>query len=291
MAEVLKGAPVAAALDEATASAVLSLKERGIVPALAILRIGERENDIAYERSAMKRCAKLGINVRQIILPHDVTQEVLIENIHALNADASIHGVLMFRPLPKHLDEAAACIALTCAKDVDGITVGSMEKVYSGIGDGFAPCTAQSCMEILKYYNIDPSGKRAAVIGRSLVIGRPVSMLLMAANATVTICHTKTVNAAQIAKEADIVITAAGRGESIGTEYFRAGQTVIDVGINWSETEQKIVGDVRYDEVEPIVSGITPVPGGVGSVTTAVLASHIAEAAEKASAEFISLAV
>ncbi len=279
--EIMKGAPVAAALDENTAARVSELKAAGIEPCLAIIRVGEKDGDLSYERGALKRCDKVGIKVRQVILPVDVTQSELMDVIYALNSDAEVHGVLMLRPLPATLDEKAACNALDPAKDVDGITVGSMAKIYSGYGEGYAPCTAQSCMEILKYYGVDPAGKRAAVIGRSLVIGRPVSMLLMAANATVTTCHTKTRNMPQLVQQSDIVVVAAGKGESVGREFFREGQIVVDVGINWSEAKQKLVGDVIFDEASGIVAAATPVPGGVGSVTTAILVSHVAEAAGK----------
>lgn len=281
MAEILKGAPAAAALDEKTIALVEELKSKGVNPTLAILRVGEDDGALSYERGALKRCDKVGVAVKQVILPADVSQEELMRNIEKLNKDASVHGVLMFRPLPKTLDEAAACAALDPKKDVDGITAGSSARIYSGSGNGFPPCTAQSCMEILKHYGVDPAGKRAAVIGRSLVIGRPVSMLLMAANATVTMCHTKTVNMPEITRTADIVVVAAGKAETITADYFSEGQTVIDVGINWSEKKNKLVGDVDFENVEPIVSAITPVPAGVGSVTTAVLVSHVAEAAAR----------
>ena len=281
MAEILKGAPAAAALDEKTIALVEELKSKGVNPTLAILRVGEDDGALSYERGALKRCDKVGVAVKQVILPADVSQEELMRNIEKLNKDASVHGILMFRPLPKTLDEAAACAALDPKKDVDGITAGSSARIYSGSGNGFPPCTAQSCMEILKHYGVDPAGKRAAVIGRSLVIGRPVSMLLMAANATVTMCHTKTVNMPEITRTADIVVVAAGKAETITADYFSEGQTVIDVGINWSEKKNKLVGDVDFENVEPIVSAITPVPAGVGSVTTAVLVSHVAEAAAR----------
>ena len=279
--ELLKGAPAAAALDEKTKLVVDELKAQGVEPCLAILRVGSKENDLSYERGALKRCDKVGVKVRQVVLPDTVSQSELMSEIEKLNRDDSVHGVLMFRPLPKSLDEKAACAALAPRKDVDGITAGSMTRVYSGAGTGFPPCTAQSVMEILRYYGIDVTGKRVAVIGRSLVIGRPVAMLMMAANGTVTICHTKTCDMPETVRGADIVVAAAGKGESIGREYFRSGQTIIDVGINWSEAKQKIVGDVKFDEAEQIVAAATPVPGGVGSVTTAVLVSHVAEAAGK----------
>lgn len=279
--EILKGAPVAAALDEKTKTKVLALEQKGICPCLAILRVGERPDDMAYERAAVKRCEKVGVQVRRIILPEDVSQAELISEIEKLNADSGVHGVLMFRPLPKSLDEKAACLALDPRKDIDGITVGSMSRVFSGSGDGFSPCTAQSVMEILNYYGVEISGRRAAVIGRSLVIGRPAAMLLMAANATVTICHSKTEDMPSVVRDADIVVAAIGKGEAIGAEHLRAGQTVIDVGMNWSEEKQKFVGDVRLDEAEQTVRAVTPVPGGVGSVTTSVLVSHVVEVADR----------
>lgn len=281
MAEILKGAPAAAALDEKTIALVEELKGKGVTPTLAILRVGEDDSAVSYERGALKRCDKVGVAVKQVILPADVSQEELIGSIEALNEDDSVHGILMFRPLPKTLDEQAACAALDPRKDVDGITAGSSARIYTGAGDGFAPCTAQSCMQILRHYGVDPAGKHAVVIGRSLVIGRPVAMLLMAANATVTVCHSKTVNLPEITRSADIVVAAAGKAEAIGAEHFREGQTVLDVGVNWSETKNKLVGDVDFENVEPIVSAITPVPAGVGSVTTAVLVSHTAEAAAR----------
>lgn len=281
MARILKSAPVAAALDERTAQQIEELKAHGVVPTLAILRVGGRGDDIAYERGAMKRCAKVGIEVKNIVLPADAGQAELLEEIRRLNGDASVHGVLLFRPLPKRLDEKAACAALSPAKDVDGITAGSMAGVFMNSGEGYAPCTAQSCMEILKYYGVEIAGKRAAVIGRSLVIGRPVAMLLLHANATVTICHSKTREIPAVVREADIVVAAIGKAETVGGESFAGGQVVLDVGINWNEEKGRLVGDVAYEEAEPVVAAITPVPGGVGSMTTSVLASHVADAAQK----------
>lgn len=281
MAEILKGSPVSTALTGRLICRAESLVQKGVTPCLAILRVGERADDLAYERGAIKRCETIGIAVRKYALPPDVSQKTLTETINLINNDPAIHGCLMFRPLPRTLDEKAACAALAPEKDIDGITIGSMAKIYSGTGEGFAPCTAQSCMELLNHYGIDAAGKRAAVIGRSLVIGRPVASLLMAANATVAICHTRTHDIPSIVRNADIVVVAAGKAEAIGAEYFRNGQIVLDVGINWSQKKQKLVGDVDFDEVESIVAAISPVPAGVGSVTTAVLCAHVIEAAER----------
>lgn len=281
MAQILRGKPVADALDLKTKEKVCRLKEQGCEPALAIVRVGERQDDLSYERGAVKRCEKNGVAVRKTVLPQDVSQEVLMETIRQLNEDASVHGILLFRPLPDTLDEHAACAAISPAKDVDGITAGSMAAVYSGSGDGFAPCTAQAVVEMLRHYGIPMSGRRAAVIGRSLVIGKPVSMLLMAENATVTVCHSKTQDMPSVTREADIVVAALGRAQMLDGRYFRQGQSVIDVGINWSPELSRLVGDVDTQQAEPIVDAVSPVPGGVGSVTTAVLVSHVVEAAER----------
>lgn len=288
MALLLKGAPVAAALTELAEQKTSLLKEQGIVPSLAILRVGERDDDLSYERGAMKRCGKAGVRTVQAVLPEDVSPEVFFRTLDDLNRDPDVHGILMFRPLPPQLDGEKARQMLEPAKDVDGCTDGSLAGVFTGTASGFPPCTARAAMELLKYYGIDPKGKRAAVIGRSLVIGRPVAMLLMHANATVTVCHTRTVDVPSVTRDADLVIAASGQMESVGASYFRPlspgagadgnGQVVIDVGIGWNEAKQKLCGDVRFEEAEPLVSAITPVPGGVGAVTSAVLALHTVEA-------------
>ena len=279
MAELLKGAPVAAALADRTTALVESLKQKGIVPTLAILRIGAREDDLSYERGAIKRCAAAGIEVRSVVLPEDADQIHLMETLEELNTDTSVHGILMFRPLPPHLNEEAARKALAPEKDVDGVTDGSLAGVFTGSGKGFAPCTAQAVVEILKHYNIELPGKTAVVAGRSLVVGRPAAMLLMEQGATVTICHSKTADLPRQTQKADIVVAAIGRKRAFGGEFFSSGQIVIDVGIHFNEETGKLCGDVRQEEAEPIVSALTPVPGGVGAVTTAVLVSHVAEAA------------
>lgn len=289
MALLLKGAPVAAALTELAKQQTSILKEQGIIPTLAILRVGERSDDLSYERGAVKRCEAAGIRVIREVLPEHVEPHIFFGALSTLNIDREVHGILMFRPLPPQLDEKKARRILDPAKDVDGCTAVSLAGVFTGTGAGFPPCTARAVMEVLKYYNIDPKGKRAAVIGRSLVIGRPAAMLLMHANATVTICHTRTLDVPSVTREADLVIAASGQMESIGTDYFRPlppeagaagnGQVVIDVGIGWNDVKHKLCGDVCFEEAEPLVSAITPVPGGVGAVTTAVLALQTVEAA------------
>ena len=278
MAKQLLGKEVAAALNEKIKADVAKLKEKGINPTLGIVRVGERPDDLSYERGATKRCDTLGVAVEKFLLPENVTQEELMATIDQVNKDDKIHGVLIFRPLPKHLDEAAVIKALNPEKDVDGITDGSMVGVFAGTKQGFPPCTPQACMEILDHYGIDCTGKKAVVVGRSLVVGKPAAMMLIKKNATVTVCHTRTKDMPSVTREADIVIVAAGRAGVVDESYVAPGQIVIDVGINVNE-EGKLCGDVKHDTVEPVVDAITPVPGGVGAVTTSVLVGHVVEAA------------
>lgn len=279
MAELLKGAPVAAAITEELTVRAEALKACGIIPTLAILRIGANESDLAYERAAIKRCEKIGIAVRRIELPADAVQQEVLDAIHSINADVSIHGCLMFRPLPRQLNEHEICEALDPRKDVDCMTEKSLTHVFTGKGEGFEPCTAQSCIEILDYYGIDLTGKNVAVIGRSLVIGKPVSMMLQSRNATVTMCHTRTVDTAGICSKAEILVVAAGRSGIVTHQYTNPDQIIIDVGIN-VDSDGNMCGDADFADVEPCVRAITPVPGGVGSVTTAVLCKHLITAAE-----------
>ena len=272
MAKRLLGKEVTAALNERIKADVAALEEKGVKPTLGIIRVGENESDISYERGATKRCETLGVACEKVLLPADVSQENLLAEIEKMNKNDNIHGVLLFRPLPKHLDQAVIENALDPAKDVDCMTDGSMTGVFT--------CTPQACMEILDHYGIDCTGKRAVVIGRSLVVGKPAAMMLIKKNATVTVCHTRTVDMPSVVKEADIVIVAAGRAGVVDDTYLRPGQIVIDVGINVN-AEGKLCGDVDFEKAEPIVEAITPVPGGVGSVTTSVLVGHVVEAAKR----------
>lgn len=282
MSELLKGAPVAAALSADVAARTAALSERGVTPTLAIVRVGERPDDLAYERGALKRCEKVSVAVRRFAFPEGVGQDELLGVIERINADESIHGCLILRPLPAPLDEASVCAALSPAKDVDCVTAGSLYGVFAGRPVGFPPCTAQAVLSILDHYGVALEGARVAVVGRSLVIGRPVAMMLLARNATVTLCHTRTADLAAELSRADVIVAAAGHAGAVGADALRAGQVVVDVGINWDEVEQRLVGDVDFAAAEPVVGAITPVPGGVGSVTTAVLAAHVVEAAERA---------
>ena len=282
MAKQLLGKEVTAALNARLQAQVEDLKARGVTPTLGIIRVGERPDDLSYERGATKRAELIGVAVEKIVLPEDASREAVLETIDRVNADDRIHGVLLFRPLPKHLKAYENEIAnrLDARKDVDGMTDLSNAGVFMGKKLGLAPCTPAACMEILDHYGIDCTGKKAVVIGRSLVVGKPAAMMLMARNATVTVCHTRTKDVAAVAREADILVSSAGVLGSLTKDYVRPGQIVLDVSINWDEAKGGIAGDAVYAEVEPIVEAITPVPGGVGSVTTSVLIGHVVEAAQ-----------
>ena len=281
MAEILKGKPVADALIARMRETADALKNRGVEPTLCVVRVGERADDLSYEKGVKKRCAEVGVACKQVILPEDVSQADFEAAFEMVNRDPAVHGILLFRPLPKHLDAERIRKLFDPKKDIDGWTDGSLAGVYANTDLGFAPCTAQAVIELLRFYGIDPKGKRATVIGRSLVIGRPVSMLLMHANATVTTCHTRTVDVPAVAREADILVCAAGVMRSVTPEFTNPDQIVVDVGIHFDEEAGKLTGDVDFDRVAPCVKAITPVPGGVGGVTTCVLLDHVLKAAER----------
>ena len=289
MAMRLLGKEVNEALVANLQTRSAALKEKGVVATLGIIRLGENPSDLSYEKGATKRAEEVGVAVKNYILPETATKEEVLAVIDEVNADASIHGVLMFRPLPKHLkgDQDEICNRLDPKKDVDSMTHMSNAGVFEGQDLGYAPCTPAACMEILDHYKINCTGKKAVVIGRSLVVGKPAAMMLMGKNATVTVCHTRTVDTAAICRDADIIISAAGVLNSLTKDFVRPGQIVIDVSMNWnpekitSKGKGGMSGDAIFDEVEPIVEAITPVPGGVGAVTTSVLMKHVIESAEK----------
>ena len=291
MAKRLLGKEVNEALVANLLERTNALRAKGVVPTLGIVRVGENPSDLSYEKGATTKGEQVGVQIKKFVLPEDATKEQVLAMIDQVNADESIHGVLMFRPLPKHLknDQNEICNRLDPKKDVDCMTHLSNAGVFEGLSDlGFAPCTPAACMEILDFYGIDCKGKNAVVIGRSLVVGKPAGMMLMGKNATVTTCHTRTVNTAEICRNADIIVSAADVLNSLTADFVRPGQIVIDVSINWDANKPNsrgtlgaIAGDAKFDEVEPIVEAITPVPGGVGSVTTSVLMKHVVEAAEK----------
>ena len=280
MADLLLGKPVADAMAADIVARAKALTASGKQPTLSIVRVGERPDDLTYERSAMKRADACGIAVKQFVLPADASPDDVLAAVAAVNSDDSIHGCLLFRPLPEGIDEQAVCNALDPAKDIDGITRGSLATLLAGTGEGFAPCTAAACIDILDHYGINPQGKKAVVLGRSLVIGKPVALMLLARNATVTVCHSRTQDLASAVRDADIVVCATGRARAYGADLFAPGQTVLDVGINFDD-EGNLCGDADFDAVESVVSAITPVPRGVGSVTTVAMLRNVVIAAER----------
>ncbi len=281
MAKILTGKEVIDSLNEELRERSKALEEGGVTPTLGIVRLGERPDDMAYERGALKRAENTGVSVQQFVFDQDMTQDELLDEIDKINNDDSIHGVLMFRPLPPQIDDETVRNALAPEKDVDGITDMSMAGVYAGSDTGFPPCTAEACIQILDYYDVDLKGKNVAVIGRSQVIGKPVAMMLIGKNATVTVCHTKTEDMADICHNKDIIIAAAGHQGTVTEDFLSPDQTVIDVAINFDD-DGNMCGDVDFPAAENIVDAITPVPGGVGTVTTSMLMKHVIEAAEKA---------
>lgn len=274
--EILKGLPVANAINEKLMEQVKSIE--GPLPHIAIIRVGERPDDCSYERGAVKKMDKVGVRCTTYTFDADIDNETFQAEFDKINENPDIDGILMLRPLPKQLDEKQIENKIDPRKDLDGISPLNLAKVYAGDESGYAPCTAEAVIEMLDYAGIDIKGKRVTVVGRSLVIGKPVSMLLMKRNATVTVCHTKTVDMAGTCKNAEILVAAAGSARMIKKDYVAEGAIVVDVGINVDE-EGNLCGDVDFDTITDIAAIATPVPGGVGSVTTSVLAKHLVKAA------------
>lgn len=274
--ELLKGAPVSAAIREWAAEEIKQLQ--GPVPKLAIIRVGEKPDDMSYERSAVKKMETFGLRVQTFVFPKDISDEDFKEAFQKINKDPDVTGILLLRPLPEQIKEKEIEAMIDPGKDLDGISPVNIAKVFSGDPSGFAPCTAEAVIEILKANNISIEGKRAAVIGRSMVIGKPLSMLLLKENATVTICHTRTKELPEICRQAEILVAAAGKAGMVEESWVSDGAVVIDVGINVDENG-KLCGDVDQASMESRNLLLTPVPGGVGAVTTAVLAKHLIQAA------------
>lgn len=280
MADILmKGAEVNAAMKERMVNRVDALKKKGVQPVINIVRIGNRSDDLAYERGARKRMESVGVEMKITELPEDISQADFVKAFRKVNEDKTVHGIMLFRPLPKHLDESEIASIINPIKDVDCMSPVNIAKVFMGDEGVFAPCTAKAVMEMLVHYEVDLSGKNVAIVGRSMVIGKPLAMLMLKKNATVTVCHTRTVDLAEKCRRADVVVAAAGRAGMITGDMISRGTVVVDVGININE-EGKLCGDVEFESVEPQASYISPVPGGVGGVTSSVLASHVIKAAE-----------
>ena len=282
MTRLLKGAEVVSALNERLRRQTATLAEQGIEPCLALVRLGEQPADLFYERNVLKRCADAGVAVERRILPEDASTAQVLEVVERINADPAIHGCLIFRPLPSAVDDAAVRAKLGPEKDLDGITDGSLAGVFTGAGQGFPPCTAQACLETLDHYGVDLTGKRVTVLGRSLVVGRPLALLLLERNATVTVCHSRTgeENIRRSSREADILIACMGRRGMVDEDFLAPGQIVLDVGIN-PLPEGGVAGDVSFAAAEGRVAALTPVPGGLGTVTTSVLIKHAVLAAAR----------
>ena len=272
----LGGKEVADKIVEDLRIKVGELKSRGISPKLAILRVGERDDDLAYERGVLKRFESAGVEVEITALDAGVSQEELDETFDGINNDPKVHGILVFRPLPKPLSDEHMRKTIDSGKDSDFMDIRNMENVLAGVPDSAAPCTAEAVMALIKHYGIETKGKKVTVVGRSLVIGKPAALLLTTANATVTVCHTKTVNIEEECKNADIIVACCGVAKMITDKFVKPGQIVIDVGMNVDE-EGRLCGDVDYEKVSEIAEAVTPVPGGVGSITTAILLKHVVD--------------
>ena len=282
MAEILKGKPVADAMKEELKKRVEALKVRDIMPKLGIIRVGARPDDLFYEGGAKKTCDAVGMAYEVFEYPEDISQADFEKAVTSVGNNKSVHGILMFAPLPKHLDERKIRTLIPVEKDVDCLTLGGAAKVFTDDLTGFPPCTPTACMDMLHFYNIPIKGKRCVVLGRSLVVGKPVAILLLREHGTVTICHSRTENLDKVCQEADILVAAVGRAKMVKANFVKPGQIVIDVGINEDpDNPGKYCGDVDFVEVEPIVEKITPVPAGVGSVTTSVLCKQTIMACEQ----------
>ena len=275
----LTGKPVAEHLRANIKARVAGLNERNIVPAIIIIRVGNKEDDVFYERSILKNCSLLGIEGRVKELPENVSMEELSKTIEDANEDDNTHGIMMFRPLPGHLNEKEILEKINPVKDIDGMTPVNLEKIFEGDDSGFSPCTPKAVIEMLKYYQIPLKGANVAVAGRSLVVGNPLAMLLLKENATVTICHSKTKDMRSITSKADIVVAAIGKAKFMNEEYFTESSIVIDVGVN-DDGNGKICGDVDYDKVFGKVKMLTPASGGVGTITTTILLEQAVRACE-----------
>ena len=280
MSDILRAGPVVQALKESIREKVRALKDKGVFPTIGIVRIGQRPDDVYYESNIIKNCQSVGIEAKAYIADKNVGREDFYDLVREVNNNAGIHGILVFRPLPAHVDENIVRDLIDSSKDIDCMSPVNLEKVFEGKQDALMPCTPAAVMETLKFYDYPLRGAKVAVIGRSLVVGKPLAMMLLAEDATVTICHSRTNNMSEITKQADIVVAAIGKTKMIDAKYFTENSVVIDVGIN-DAGDGNINGDVDYEGVLGKVKAITPVPGGIGTVTTAILLKNAIIACEK----------
>ncbi len=276
MTLIMKGSEVSA---EMKSRIIDELHTLSITPTLAVIRVGSRPDDLAYERGIIKRFDSLGLNVKVHELDENISQNDFDSEFMNINNDSNVHGILLFRPLPVGLSDEFAVRNINPIKDIDCMSDSNIAGVFAGKSECFAPCTASAVMEMLSYYDISLHGLNVAVIGRSMVIGRPVAMMMMKQNATVTICHTKTKNIEEICRHSDVIVAAAGKALMLTRNYVNENSIIVDVGIN-VDANGKLCGDVDFENVSPFVKAISPVPGGVGAVTTSVLAEHVVRAAK-----------
>ena len=255
------------------------LETLSFVPKLAIVRVGENPDDMSYERSATKKLKSFGLDVASYVFPQDISDDAFKKAFKDINEDDEVTGILLLRPLPRTINEKDIENMIDPKKDLDGISPINIAKVFAGDTTGFSPCTAEAVIEVLKAYDIELTGKRVTVVGRSMVVGKPVSMLLLKENATVTMTHTRTVDLKKTCSDAEIVVAAAGRAKMLNSDYCGQDAVMIDVGINVDDNG-KLCGDVDYSTLDGKASAATPVPGGVGTITTAVLAKHLIQAAK-----------
>ena len=280
MTQILKGKPAADVLKEDIIKRVDELKGKGFPPKLNVIRVGERADDISYEKSIIKNCEALGIEAQLDQIPEDSTTEDLLKLLEASNEDKTINGILIFRPLPKHIDEEAIKMAIDPGKDVDCMSPINLEKVFEGDFSSNVPATPMAAIKIMEHYGINLEGKNIAVINRSMVFGRPFAMMALDRNATPMICHSRTKDLADITKNMDIVVTAQGRAKALGKEYFNEDSIIVDVGMSL-DSDGKLSGDADFDNLEEYVSMITPSPGGVGAMTTSILLEQVVNSCDR----------
>ncbi|MDO5018314.1 MAG: bifunctional 5,10-methylenetetrahydrofolate dehydrogenase/5,10-methenyltetrahydrofolate cyclohydrolase [Lagierella massiliensis] len=280
MDRVLTSNDLAVKLEEDIISRVEKLRESNNVPKLAIVRVGENPNDISYEKSLIKKGEKYNIDIKQVLLDESISTEELKKQIENLNEDDSVTGMIIFRPLPKHIDDEVIQQTVNWKKDVDCMTPTNLAKIFQGDFSSFQPATPYASMKILEYYDIDLEGKNVAIVNRSMVLGKPMAMMVLNKNGTPTICHSRTKDLKKILKEADVVVTATGRAKTLTREFLTEDSIVIDVGVSMGE-DGKLSGDADFEDLKDFVKGITPRLGGVGKITSTLLMDQIVQAKEK----------
>ena len=286
MAKLISGKEISAQINEELTQQIKILASHNITPGLAVILVGSRKDSQTYVSMKRKRCEKLGIYSRLIKLDETVAQDIIIEHIRELNNDPRIHGILVQLPLPRHINEESVLSEVLLKKDVDGFHYENIGRLATKSNPLFVPCTPEGCIELLKRYNIEISGKHAVILGRSNIVGLPLSLLLLHQNATVTICHSKTTDLIEKVKTADILIAACGKTQFVKAEWLKSGVVIIDVGINSIDDPSRkrgyrLVGDVDFENVKKVASYITPVPGGVGPMTISMLLRHTVESATR----------